>query len=148
MALREIGEDGSAHDVTRLPHKNEFDSTWALISAPNQVLIEDEINRRLDSLIACPDRNWGSITNTSIEGGKENPTTGVRGDWTNTVFEPIYRDACGLDEDRAAMFYGNVWKKVIIDRSELWIGIRSEPTFPQRGISLGGKSYFLDTTSE
>jgi len=27
------------------------------------------------------------------------------------------------------MFYGNVWKKVIIDRPELWIGIRSDPTF-------------------
>ena len=26
-----------------------------------------------------------------------------------------------------------------------WIGIRSDPTFPQRGITLEGKSYFLDT---
>jgi hypothetical protein len=37
------------------------------------------------------------------------------------------------------------WKKVIIERSELWIGIRSDPTLPQRGISLGGKTYFVDT---
>jgi hypothetical protein len=55
-------------------------------------------------------------------------------------FQPIYEIACGMDEDRAGMFYGNVWKKVIIDRPELWIGIRSDPTFPQRGISLGGKT--------
>jgi hypothetical protein len=55
-------------------------------------------------------------------------------------FQPIYEIACGMDEDRGGMFYGNVWKKVIIDRPELWIGIRSDPTFPQRGISLGGKT--------
>lgn len=40
------------------------------------------------------------------------------------------------------MFYGKVWKKVIIDRTELWIAIRSDPTFPQRG-TLRGKTYFL-----
>jgi hypothetical protein len=44
----------------------------------------------------------------------------------------------------AGMFYGNVWKKIIIERQELWIGIRSDPTFPQRGITLQGKTYFLD----
>jgi hypothetical protein len=51
-----------------------------------------------------------------------------------------------MDEDRAGMLYGNVWKKVIIERPERWIGIRSDPTFRQKGISLGGKTYFLDTT--
>ncbi|HZR33295.1 MAG TPA: hypothetical protein VFA76_15725 [Terriglobales bacterium] len=61
------------------------------------------------------------------------------------VLLEIYEIACGMDE-RAGMFYGNVWKKVIIERPERWIGIRSDPTFPQRGISLGGKTYFLDTT--
>jgi hypothetical protein len=30
---------------------------------------------------------------------------------------------------RAGMFYGNVWKKVAIERPEYWIGIRSDPTF-------------------
>src|SRR3984885_10857204 len=144
MALREIGEDGSTHDVLHLPHRQEFDATWSLISAADRTLIENEINDRLDALIASPDPNWGSITNTSIEGGRANPATGVRGDWTGTVFQPIYEIACGMNEELAGMFYGNVWKKVIIDRPELWIGIRFDPTFPQRGISLGGKTYFLD----
>jgi hypothetical protein len=144
MALREIGEDGSTHDVTRMPHSQEFDATWSLIPAADRTLIENEINGRLDALIASPDPNWGSITNTSIEGGRANPATGVRGDWTGTVFQPIYEIACGMNEELAGMFYGNVWKKVIMDRPELWIGIRSDPTFPQRGISLGGKTYFLD----
>jgi hypothetical protein len=146
MALREIGEDGSTHDVLHLPHRREFDATWSLISPAERAAIEAEINRRLDGLINSPDPNWGSITNTSIEGGKTNPDTGIQGDWTGTVFQPIYQTACGMDEECAGMFYGNVWKKVIIERAETWIGIRSDPTFPQRGISLEGKTYFLDTT--
>ena len=108
--------------------------------------IEAEINRRLDSLIRSPDPNWGSITNTSIEGGKPNPQSGIRGDWSNTVFDAIYR-ACGQHEEVAGRFYGNVWKKVIIERQERWIGIRSDPTFPQRGITLQGKTYFLDRST-
>jgi len=44
------------------------------------------------------------------------------------VFQPIYEIACGMDEERAGMFYGNVWKKFIIERPERLIGIRSDPT--------------------
>jgi hypothetical protein len=91
------------------------------------------------------DSNSCSITNTSIEGGKANPTTGIRGDWSGTVFHAIF-ETCGRNEEVAGMFYGNVWKKVIIARPERWIGIRSDPTFPQRGITLQGKTYFLDNT--
>lgn len=55
-----------------------------------------------------------------------------------------------MNEDRVGMFYGNVWKNVTIGRRARWIGIGSDPTsnpsFPQRGISLAGKTYFLDTS--
>jgi hypothetical protein len=142
MALREIGENGKLFDVFDVSHRNEFDQIWLSISEQERTAIESEIHRRLDELIASPDPNWGSITNTSIEGGKPSPDTGVRGDWTGTPFHAIY-EACGLNEEVAGMFYGNVWKLVIIERQELWIGIRSDPTFPQRGITLMGKTYFL-----
>src|SRR6266404_3092898 len=142
MALREIGENGEAHDVSDLSHRQEFNLVWLSITSPQRNAIEAEINHRLDELIASPDPNWGSITNTSIEGGKPNPGTGVRGDWSGTVFYAIY-EACGFNEELAGMFYGNVWKMVIIERQERWIGIRSDPTFPQRGITLMGKTYFL-----
>src|SRR5439155_8195018 len=124
----------------------EFDRVWLTIAPPERSAIEAEINRRLDDLMASPDPNWGSITNTSIEGGKVNPRTGIRGDWSGTVFQPIYY-ACGQHEQLAGMFYGNVWKKVILGRPEQWIGIRSDPTFPERGITLQGKTYFLATTA-
>ena len=143
MALREIGEDGGVRDVSSLSHERDFNRVWLSMTLPQRTAIEAEIHRRLNALIASPNPNWGSITNTSIEGGKTNPNTGIRGDWSGTVFQPIFT-SCG-DEELAGMFYGNVWKKVIIDRQERWIGIRSDPTFPQRGITLGGKTYFLDT---
>jgi hypothetical protein len=142
MALRDIDENGNAREVLQLDHKRDFDRVWHSIPSQERDAIEAEINRRLDALIQSPDPNWGSITNTSIEGGRTNPNTGVRGDWSGTVFDAIF-EACGRSEDLAGMFYGNVWKNVIIHRDELWIGIRSDPTFPQRGITLQGKSYFL-----
>ena len=144
MALRDIDENGNCRDVLRLEHQGEFDQVWLSIPLAQRNAMEAEINHRLDELMASPSPNWGSITNTSIEGGRANPSTGVRGDWSGTVFDPIFV-ACGFHEKLAGMFFGNVWKKVIIDRQERWIGIRSDPTFPQRGITLEGKSYYLDT---
>ena len=146
MALREMGENGKVYCVTALSHQSAFGRTWLSMTSTQRDAIEAEINNRLDMLIASPDPNWGSITNTSIEGGKTNPTTGIRGDWSGTVFQPIY-DSFG-DEELAGMFYGNVWKKVIIDRQERWIGIRFDPTFPERGITLQGKSYFPDNSPQ
>jgi hypothetical protein len=142
MALKEIDDNGRAWDVPALEHRAEFDRTWHAMTREEREAIDAEINGRLDRLVTDPDPNWGSITNTSIEGGRINPATGVRGDWSGTVFEPLFH-ACGDHEEVAGMFYGNVWKKVIIDRPEQWIGIRSDPTFPQRGITLRGKTYFL-----
>lgn len=141
--LRDIDEAGRIRNVPSLEHEREFLRTWDLISPIEQAAIEDEINRRLDTLISSPNPNWGSIMNTSIEGGRPNPDTGIKGDWSGTVFDAIYQ-ACGQSEQQAGMFYGNVWKKMIIERPEPWVGIRSDPTFPQRGITLQGKTYFPD----
>jgi hypothetical protein len=144
MSLKDIEENGGVREVLRLDHLSDFNRQWLRIPPAQREAIEAEINRRLDDLLASPSPNWGSIMNTSIEGGRLNPVTGVRGDWTDTVFDPIYSVACGYSEAQAGLLFGNVWKKVIIAREEPWIGIRSDPTFPQRGITLQGKTYFPD----
>ena len=144
MALKEIDKNGTSYELKDLGRaQDDFDRIWYLISAPERQAIEHEINRRLEELLASPNPQWGSITNTSIEGGKVNPITGIRGDWRGTPFQAIY-DVHGENAEMAGMFYGNVWKNVIIGRDELWIGIRNDPTFPERGITLQGKSYFPD----
>jgi hypothetical protein len=141
MALREMDGGGRLREVLSLPHLQDFEQTRFAISTADRAAIEAEINTRLDHLVTSPDPNWGSITNTSIEGVKLNTVTGIRGDWSGTVFDAIF-EACNLNENAAGIFYGNAWKKVIIDRDDHWIGMRADPTFPNRGITLQGKTYF------
>lgn len=143
MSLNEIDEKGSKYDVPTLSHQRDFDRIWNSLSRREQRAVETEVNSRLDRLVQSPDPNWGSITNTSLEGGAINPHTGIGGDWRGTAFQPIYR-ACGQNRELAGMFLGNLWKRIIIGRPEHWIGIRFDPTFPQKGITLAGKTYFLD----
>ena len=105
-----------------------------------------DINKRLDAIVASPDPYWGSITNTSIEGSTPD------GSWftgQNAAFGPILV-AFGGDMALASMFFGNVWKWVLLNRvrehDEHWFGVRSDderPTFPYRGVTLAGKTYFL-----
>lgn len=128
--------------IEKLDYEHEFLRDWSRISVEDQTAILQEINRVLDALVTSPDTNWGAITNTSIEGGKPNPTTGEPGDWTGTPFHAIY-EACNHSEERAAMLFGNIWKWVIIRRTENWVGVRMDPTFPNRGITLQGKTYFI-----
>ncbi len=128
--------------VEKLDYEKEFERDWLRISEPEREAIVAEINRVLDALVASPDPNWGSILNTSIEGGKRNPLTRKPGDWRETPFQAIY-EACNRSEDRAAMLFGNIWKMVIIGRDENWVGVRMDPTFPNRGITLQGKTYFI-----
>jgi hypothetical protein len=142
--LREVKDNGATYRVDELEGSPEFNRRWNLLSLEEQVTIEAEINRRLDELVNSPDPNWGSITNTSLEGGKSNPTTGEPGNWEGTPFQPLYY-ICGESHQLAGMFFGSVWKKVIIARREQWVGIRFDPTFPQRGIILMGKTYFLSS---
>lgn len=144
MALRDMDDKGNIRDVRKLDYEDEFNKRWLRISQERRDAIETEINRRLHELLESPNPKWGSIMNTSIEGGKANPHTGLRGDWSGTVFDPIYQ-VCGESEEQAALMYGTVWKKVIIERAEPWVGLRADPTFPKQGITLQGKSYFPDT---
>ena len=131
----------------RLTRKEQqrLQSDLSFMTQQQQDEVREEINRRLDELIQHPSANWGSITNTSIEGGKVNPFTGIAGDWTGTPLDHIYQ-SCNQNVDEAGMMFGRLFKKIVIDRPEEWVGYRSDddnPTFPRRGINLQGKTYFL-----
>ena len=34
-------------------------------------------------------------------GGRTNPGTGIKGDWSGTVFQAIYETTCGMDETQS-----------------------------------------------
>ncbi len=147
--LRDITEDGRFQDVTRLPHRRDFEAWYQRVPENERIEMERHINGVLDECAANPNRFWGSILNTSIEGGKESPETGVRGDWSGTPHAPLWH-ACGQSDQQAALVFGNLWKLMIIQRTEPWIGIRNtadRPTFPNRGIVLPGKTYFVANDS-
>lgn len=146
MALRDIDEKGNVREVSDLDYRPDFDKKWKQYTREEQRAIMHEIDKKLDELVAAPDSRWGAIMNTSIEGGKVNPFNGKPGDWSDTPWAPIY-ERSGQSEEQAALVFGLLWKLRIIQRHEEWIGIRnnsaSRPTFPQRGITLQGKTYFL-----
>ncbi len=141
-----MDEKGGMRELSSLDYAKDFEKQWARYTAEEQRAIVDAIEAKLDELVAAPDSRWGSIMNTSIEGGKVNPFNGNPGDWAGTPWAPIY-DRCGESEQQAALFFGLLWKWRIIERREQWIGVRndpvSRPTFPNRGVTLQGKTYFL-----
>jgi len=147
--LIDIDENGSTREMDDIDHRDQFDLKWSEFTPTEQRAINAEINRLLDELIEEPSPNWGAIMNTSIVGGEVNPNTGEPGDWTGRPWEPIW-ERHGRSAEQAALFFGTLWKLRIIERSEQWVGIRStddNPTFPNRGINLQGKTYFLATRS-
>jgi hypothetical protein len=143
--LMDIDENGGMREMRDIDYRDRFDGKWSEFTPKEQRAIDAEINRLLDALIHAPDPQWGSIMNTSIVGGAVNPFTGEPGDWSGTPWQPIW-ERHGQSDEQAALFFGTLWKLRIIERPEQWIGVRStddNPTFPNRGINLAGKTYFL-----
>jgi len=143
--LKDIDEKGCMRAMDDIDYRERFDRKWNEFTPGEQQAINTEISRLLDALINDPDPTWGSIMNTSIEGGKVNPFSGIPGDWTGTPWQPIW-ERHGQDDQLAALFFGTLWKLRLIGRPEQWIGIRNteeHPTFPNRRINLPGKTYFL-----
>jgi hypothetical protein len=58
-------------------------------------------------------------------------------DWTGTVFQPIY-EACGEDENAAALFFGLLVWQVVMDREDCW----SFGRYEKEGIPIRGMTYF------
>lgn len=144
--LQDIDDKGGKRDVPVLDYWDDFNRQWQRYEPEERQAIIDTIDAKLDQLAATPDTRWGAILNTSIEGGQVNPFNGRPGDWEGTVWSPIYEHS-GQSEQQAALFFGLIWKWRVIEHRLLWIGIRTDPTFPQRGVTLQGKTYFLDRSS-
>lgn len=147
--LKDIDEKGGVREMRDIDYRERFDLKWSEFTAEEQRVIDSEITRLLDALLEANASKWGSIMNTSIEGGKLNPVTGIPGDWSGTPWHPIW-ERHGQSNEQAALFFGTLWKLRIIERPECWVGIRaseSRPTFPNRGVNLAGKTYFLDKIS-
>jgi hypothetical protein len=146
--LRDIDENAGVREMNDIDYRDRFDRKWGEFTPEEQRNIDAEIERLLDALVENPS-HWGSIMNTSLVGGAVNPSTGVPGDWSGTPWQPIWEHH-GRSDEQAALFFGTLWKLRIIERPEQWMGVRTtddNPTFPNRGINLAGKTYFLAEVS-
>jgi len=101
--LKDMDEKGAMREMNDIDYRSQFDKKWKEFPPEEQQAINAEITRVLDALRDSPDLLWGSIMNTSIEGGKVNPFNGLRGDWTGTPWEPIW-ERHGRSDQQAALF--------------------------------------------
>ena len=145
--LHDINEAGACYEVTELGNalERELCRWFEPLPERQRAAMVRAIDRQLDDYVANPNPRWGTVFNTSIEGSRTSPITGIRGDWTGTPFEPLY-EACNQDENLAGQIFGILYKMRVIAHRDRWIGIRNteiRPTFPTSGIALPGKTYFL-----
>ncbi len=99
--------------VNTVWHKKFFDACKSRLSDDDYNKMIDELNREVDK---------------SVDSGSDVVIAGfIPGDdWSGTVWEPIYNNACGWDFDHSAQFFGLLVCQVLIDREETWYFIRQE----------------------
>src|ERR1700681_2939661 len=106
--LKDMDDKGRVREMRDIDYRSQFDRKWNEFTPEEQRAIDAEIARLLDALRDSPDSLWGSIMNTSIEGGKVNPFNGLRGDWSGTPWHPIW-ERHGQSDHQAPLFFATLW---------------------------------------
>ena len=112
--------------VTEIPYREQFDHCRAQLSDAQYQAIVDTLNAKIDRDMQASGE--GIQTSSWIPGAN----------WTGTVYDPIYSQACGRDEELSAKFFGQIVWKVFIDRPEHWASAHYE----KDGIPIKGRTYF------
>ena len=112
---------GQGRYVENIPLRDEYDAWRARLPDAQFDAIRTELHRRID----------GSRIHTSsfIPGN----------DWTDTVYEPIYTDACRGDMHASGLCFGLFLWVVMMEHPEVW-GFTSNPTI--RSVEILGTTYF------
>jgi len=85
-------------------HKKFFDACKSRLSDNEYLIMIKELNR----VVQDTDKEF--VVAGFIPGS----------DWTETVWEPVYTNACGEDDEHSAQFFGLLVCQVLIDRDEKW----------------------------
>ena len=95
----------TGRDIESLGYVPEFMHLKGLMSNEEFDALCDHIRGQLDAV------KVGGVVSAGWLAPKE---------WANTVYMPIYEKSCGKDEKAAGMFYGSIFKLVVIEHKSLW----------------------------
>lgn len=110
----------SDSEITKIPHRREFDHWRGRLSDFEYQAIVDDLNSRIEG--------------TEIQTSSWMPGS----DWSGTVFQPIYENACEFSETSSALFFGLIVWVVFMERPEWW----SFGRYEKNGIPIAGITYF------
>jgi hypothetical protein len=99
--------------VKHVWHKDFFDACKSRLSKKEYQDMVDELNNIIQEKL---DSKEDVLVASFIPGS----------DWSDTVWEPIYSQACGYDEEYSAQFFGLLVAQVLIDREEKWYFLRQD----------------------
>ena len=108
----------SENYIDNIPHQKDYERWRERMADEDYKAVYEELSSRIS----------GSEIQTSswIPGS----------DWTGTVFQPIYEDACEFDQDAAAKFFGLILWQVILESEEVWsFGRYRLGTIPIEGLT-------------
>jgi hypothetical protein len=88
--------------ITRVAYEGKFKERMKALKKEDYDAIVEELNKVIDT---------SDVHTSSWIPGH---------DWRGTVYEPIWR-SCKENDEVAAMFYGQILYKVMIDRPEPWL---------------------------
>ena len=111
--------------VTHIPHRENYDRWIKGLKPEHYKAIMDELHDRIER-----EMNKGNNVHTSswIPGS----------DWSGTVYQPIYSEACGESHDAAKLFFGLLVWVAFMKHPDYWGFGRYE----KDGISIEGMTYF------
>ena len=106
--------------VENIPHARDFDIWRSRLTDSQVAAIRDELRSRID--------DDEILTSSFIPGN----------DWSGTVFQPIYEDACRCDAEAAARCFGLFLWAEMMEHPDVWGFGR----VPVRGVEIQGMTYF------
>ena len=106
--------------IKTIPHRKDYDRWRKDIRDEDYQAIYDELYSR--------------ISGSEIETSSWIPGS----DWSGTVFEPIYFNACHEDEVASAKFFGLILWQVVLEHDEVW----SFGRYKLGDIPIEGLTYF------
>jgi hypothetical protein len=107
--------------IEDVPYKDQFDKWRVKLGKENERIIKNYL-KELIQVSEIQTSSW-------IPGS----------DWSDTVFEPIYTEACEYDSTASAKFFGQLVWQAVLEDDRVW----SFGRYEKDGVPIEGLTYFV-----